>query len=94
MTVDKRRLNKELTWLEEIARAATFEALQSYEAVPVELRRQLVLGTLFDGEDRIFELYVPGERPADALVFTSARINRHTRTVDVKVSNLARKSRA
>ena len=91
MTAHSRRLNKELAELEEIARVATFEALQSYEAVPVELRKQLVLGTLFDGEDRVFELYVSGERPADALVFTSARVNRRTRAVDVKVSNLARR---
>ena len=90
MTARGRRSSTELADLEEIARIATFEALQSYAAVPAELRHRWVLGIHFEGDDRVFELYVPGERPADALVYASARVNRLTRAVDVTVTNLTR----
>ena len=77
--------------LEEIARAATVEALRDFEPVPENWRRELALGTLFDGDDRVFELYVPGERPADAVVISSARVNRKTKHVEVTITNLAKK---
>jgi hypothetical protein len=81
-------MSKELNELQEIARAATKDALKNYERPPKEWEELLTLGTLFDGDDRIFELYVPGERPADAIVISSARVNRHTRAVSVQISNL------
>ena len=77
--------------LEEIARAATVEALRDFEPVPESWRRILALGTLFDGDDRVFELYVPWERPADAIVISSARVNRKTKHVEVTITNLAKK---
>lgn len=86
-----RREPKELDQLEELARAATQEALRSYEPVPEEWRQHLTLGTFFDGEYRIFELYVAQERREDAIVISSARVNRTTGSVEVKVSNLKRK---
>ena len=61
--------------LREIARRATLEALDEYERVPDEARKTLTLGTRFDGDDRIFELYVPGERPEDAVVLTRVHVN-------------------
>jgi hypothetical protein len=79
---------KELDELREIAKAATHEALKSYERPSKTWEDQLTLGTVFDGDDRIFELYVPGERPADAIVISSVRVNRHTRAVSVQISNL------
>ena len=82
------RKQKELDELQEIARSATRTALESYEAIPEEWAKNLTLGTLFDGDDRIFELYVAGERPKDAIVLTSARVNRFTRAVAVTVTNL------
>lgn len=81
---------KELDLLEEVARVATREALKDYEAPPPEWRDNLVLGTLFDGDWRVFELYVPGQRPSDAIVIASARVHRVTREVSVTVINLRR----
>lgn len=66
---------KSLKELEEIARIATREALEGYERIPDEARKLLTLGTRFDGDDRVFELYVPGERPEDAVVLTRVRVS-------------------
>ena len=82
------RKQKELDELQEIARVATRSALESYEPIPAEWSKNLTLGTLFDGDDRVFELYVAAERPKDAIVLASARVNRITRSVAVKVTNL------
>jgi hypothetical protein len=79
---------KELDELQELARVATRAELARYEPIPEEWARALTLGTLFDGEDRIFELYVAGPCPTDAIVLTSARVNRNTRAVSVTVTNL------
>ncbi len=81
-------MSKELDELQEIARLATYEALKDFEPVPVEWKANLTLGTFFDGEYRVFELYVATERPADATVISSARVNRNTRSVEVTISNL------
>ena len=82
-------MSKELDELQEIARLATREALEPY-AIPEHWKNDLVLGCLFDGDYRIFELYVPGERPRDAIVISSARIHRKTREISVVISNLER----
>ena len=84
---------KELDVLEEVPRVATREALKDYEAPRPEWKDDLVLGTLFDGDWRVFELYVPGQRPSDAIVIASARVHRMTREVSVTVSNLQRKAK-
>lgn len=84
-------MSRELDELQQIARLATREALEAYEPVPEEWEKNLVLGTFFEGDDRIFSLYVAGERPSDAIVITEARINRHTRSVQVSVSHLQKK---
>ena len=82
-------MSKELDELQEIARLATREALKPY-VIPAHWENELVLGCLFDGDHRIFELYVPGERPEDAVVISAARIHCKTRQVDVQISNLER----
>lgn len=79
---------KELDDLQEIARVATRAALKAYEPIPPEWEKRLTLGTLFEGDDRVFELYVAGERPRDAIVLTSARVNRLTQSVSVQITNL------
>lgn len=79
---------KELDELEEVARVATRAELTRYEPIPEAWARELTLGTFFEGEDRLFKLYVPGLRPSDAIVLTSARVNRVTRAVQVTVTNL------
>jgi hypothetical protein len=81
----------ELDELQEIARIATRSALQRYERIPEERDRNLTLGTFFDGDDRIFELYIAAERPAEAMVISTARVNRKTKEVVVVISNLAEK---
>ncbi|WOB06856.1 hypothetical protein [Piscinibacter gummiphilus] len=81
---------KELDELQELARKATRSALENYEPIPEEWSQNLTLGTLFDGEDRIFELYVASERPSDAIVLASTRVNRITKSVKVTITNLRR----
>jgi hypothetical protein len=84
-------MSKELQKLEEIARIATKKALESY-VVPDEYKDNLVLGTQFKEEKRIFELYLPGETPKDAIVISSAEVDRKTRKVTVQITNLNPKS--
>ncbi|MBI9077468.1 MAG: hypothetical protein JEZ02_18825 [Desulfatibacillum sp.] len=64
--------------LREKARIFTKEALRSFEPIPENQRKDLVLGTGFDGDDRIFELYFPGERPEDAVIITRVKLNADT----------------
>lgn len=82
----------ELDELREIARVATRAALEEYERIPSEWDKNLTLGTLFDGDDRVFELYIAAERPSEAVVISSARVNRKTKCVSVFISNLAKKA--
>ncbi|MDB5805165.1 MAG: hypothetical protein JWN73_2487 [Betaproteobacteria bacterium] len=85
-------MSKELDELQELARSATQDALLDYESVPKEWKENLTLGTFFpDDEHRIFQLYVATERPSDAIIISTARVNRNTRLVDVTISNLKRK---
>lgn len=77
--------------LQEIARRLTFAALESYE-IPIAYRKELVLGDLSDGDHHIFELYVPGERPKDAIVISRARIDSVTGEGHVEIFNLIRKA--
>ena len=81
-------MSAELEALQEIARAATYEALKSYEPVPEKWKEHLTLGTFFDGNERIFQLYVAAERPAEAIILSTARVNRLTKEISVTVSNL------
>jgi len=87
-----RKQPKELDELREIARLATRKALEDYDPMPKEWEENLTLGTFFDGDDRIFELYIATERPVDAIVISSARVNRKDRSVQVVISNLNKKT--
>ncbi len=78
----------ELDELKEIARIATRRELERYEPIPAHWNDRLALGTLFDGDDRVFELYVPADPPADATVISRARVNRLTKEVSVYITNL------
>ncbi|MBC3930398.1 hypothetical protein [Undibacterium curvum] len=82
----------EVDELQEIARIATRVALEEYERIPVEWDKNLTLGTYFDGDDKIFELYIAAERPSEAVVISSARVNRKIKTASVAISNLAKKA--
>lgn len=83
--------NKELSELENIARVATFAALESYEPVPEAWRNNLTLGTVVENDFRTFELYVPGARPQDAITISSARVHRETKAVEVVITNLVKR---
>jgi hypothetical protein len=80
-------MSKEFDELQEIARQATYEALKGY-TFPDEWRENVYLETLFEGDDRIFELCTTGENPADRIVISSARVNRKTKSVQVTIPNL------
>ena len=80
-------MSKELEELEEIARAATKRALEDY-LIPDEYNGELVLGTQFKEDKRVFELYLPGDKPQDAIVISSAEVDRKTKKVFVVVTNL------
>ena len=79
-----------LNQLQECARLLTLEALAGY-VIPEEIRSNLILGVQFEGDTRIFELYVPGDKPSDAVVISKARLNIYSGTGDVEVIGLERK---
>lgn len=58
--------------LTELARKRVREALSAYPAMPDSLQAKLTLGVQFDDRRRIFELYITGERPQDAIVVAKA----------------------
>ncbi|AEV26454.1 hypothetical protein ACLSSQ_11335 [Azospira sp. APE16] len=82
---------KELDKLQELARVASHKALEEYESPPKEWEANLTLGTVFDGDDRIFELYVAADNPKDTIVISSARVDRKNHSVQVVITNLKRK---
>jgi hypothetical protein len=88
---DRQKVPKELDELEEIARLATRNELENYERLPPEWEADLTLGIYFDGDERVFELYIAKERPAGGIVISTARVNRKTRSVSVIDSNLSLK---
>lgn len=71
--------------LQDRARLMTREALKPHPPFPPELDRELTLGVMFDGPFRIFELYVAGEKPSDAIVLTRARLDSRTGEGSVEV---------
>lgn len=80
----------QLKKLEEIAQQATKAELENY-VIPDEIRGSLVLTTIFEGDDRIFVLYVPGEHRSDAHVIARTRVNAISGNVSVEISNLEMK---
>lgn len=63
-----------LNELEEIARSLTQKELEKY-IVPDEIRNKVVLTTLFEGDDRVFVLYVPGETRDNSFEVARTRVN-------------------
>lgn len=80
-----------LSEYQEIARSATRRALEAYE-VPERYRDGFALRTAFEGEIRIFELYVSSEGRSDAVLISSARVHVRTKHVDVQVFNLEKRT--
>jgi hypothetical protein len=59
--------------LQETARVATREQLSHW--TDFGQRESLTLGTLWQDDLVVFELYLAGERPSDALVLTEAKVH-------------------
>jgi hypothetical protein len=65
-----------LTVLQEIARVATRDQLSHW--TDFGQQESLTLGTLWQDDLVIFELYIAGERPSDALVLTEAKVHAYS----------------
>ncbi|MEQ1569032.1 MAG: hypothetical protein ABMA64_25570 [Myxococcota bacterium] len=68
---------------EEIAREAVSTYLASRPPIPAVVRENLILGEGRDGDDWLFELYVPGIRPEHAVVLVEARVDMRDGEVSV-----------
>ena len=74
-----------LAELQETARVATQIALASWTPLREDLRSSIALGTRWDEDAVVFELYIPGERRADAIVLTEARMNAYDGQVEAVI---------
>ncbi len=79
-----------LAQAEEMARIATKKELDHYE-VPVGLMGQVVLTTLFEGDDRVFVLYVPGETRNNPMIVARTRVNTKTGQLSIEIPMLRRR---
>ncbi|MBC7768443.1 MAG: hypothetical protein H7124_06630 [Phycisphaerales bacterium] len=79
-----------LAQAEEKARIATQTRLGAYD-VPDDLMGQVVLTTLFEGDDRVFVLYVPGETRSAPMIVAKTRVNLKTGALSVEVPTLSKK---
>jgi hypothetical protein len=80
-----------LSQAQELARSATQKELSNYE-VAADLMGQVVLTTLFEGDDRVFVLYVPGETRQDQMIVARTTVNVKTGELFVDVPVLSRKA--
>lgn len=64
-----------LAALQEAARLATRTALEPFERIPDGV--ELTLGTFWEEDEVVFELYIAKDRPKDAVILTEARVNQH-----------------
>jgi hypothetical protein len=74
-----------LNELQERARVMTDDAMRGLPPIPEAYRHDLVLGMRAEGHLRIFEMYMPGKRPEDALILTCARLDERTGEGTVQV---------
>lgn len=68
--------------LQEKARVATREALRMYPRISDALWSEVVLGSGFEGNKAVFDLYVPRARPDEAIVLLKVCVDRDTGVVD------------
>lgn len=76
--------------MQEIARAFTQKQFEGY-VIPQDIRGQLALTTLFEGDDRVFVLYVPAEKRSDAHVIARTKVNAIWGHASVEISGLKEK---
>jgi hypothetical protein len=82
-----------LDQLQELARQLTVQALDAY-VIPDEIREDLALMTLFEGDERVFVLYVPAEKRSESRDVAKARINAFTGEGSVEVLGLQLKEKS
>lgn len=70
----------DLEVLQERARKLVREALRDCPPVPDDYKTRLALCVRFEGNNRIFELYVDGSRPEDAVVVARATLDKDAGT--------------
>ncbi|MDO3530081.1 hypothetical protein ACNRBH_15080 [Ralstonia pseudosolanacearum] len=70
-----------LSELQEIAKTATRERLKAFPPFPST--ENLTLGTFWEGDVVVFELYIAGQLPQDAIVLTQAKVHAYTGEVVV-----------
>jgi ferredoxin-fold anticodon binding domain-containing protein len=70
--------------LTQIAQSCVKKALINHD-ISQEIRSNLVLGKGFEGDWRIFDLYIPGERSEDAQMICTAKVNIYTGEASVNV---------
>ena len=68
---------------EQVAREAVSTYLASRAPLPSAIKDRLVLGKGSDGSCWLFELYVPGVRPEEAVVLVQARVDKQRGEVSV-----------
>ncbi|GKX50335.1 hypothetical protein [Budvicia aquatica] len=76
--------------LQEKARLLTKEELKKY-VWQENLEKKMGLMTLIEGDERVFVLYTPGERPKDAIDISRTRMNIYTGEGFVEYVGLERK---
>lgn len=71
--------------MQEIARKATYKLLEKHKRIERKDLKNLTLGIETTNDEGIFELYIAGARPLDAVVISCARVDRRTGAVSVEV---------
>ncbi|QWP78951.1 hypothetical protein J5226_11415 [Lysobacter sp. K5869] len=71
--------------MEAIAREATRQALSMHPKPPESEQANWTLGKFETDDEGIFEIYIPSERPLDAKVISTAKVNRRTGEVSVEI---------
>jgi hypothetical protein len=89
MTPSRREISP--SELEEIARLSARSELEKY-VIPDEVRGNIALTTIFGSDERVFILYVPGERRGDARIIAKTYVDAHTGLARVEIANLQLKS--
>lgn len=64
-----------LATLEEAARLATRTALEPFRRIPDGV--ELTLGTFWEEDEVVFELYIAKDQPRHAVVLTQVRVNQY-----------------
>ena len=82
--------NMALDQMESVARQRTQNELKNY-VIPEDIKKDIALTTLFEGDDRVFVLYAPGKSRDNPREIAKTRVNSVSGDVFVEVMGLERK---